>query len=104
MTSPYRALFIEPLPEAPGAGHCPWCRATVSFNANSRLAVCHACDATFATSIASVTEAIEDEAGPFRGPIAWVVPVQGVVAGRIAMVLFFAFELALIVTFFAALS
>src|SRR5262245_7532513 len=56
MSAPYREMFIETAPVRPGSGHCPWCRAAVDFNANERIAICPACDATFATSIARWTE------------------------------------------------
>lgn len=62
MDTPYRSLFVEPAPVRAGTGHCPWCHAAVQFVTTDRMAVCEACNATFATSIASVTEGRELEA------------------------------------------
>jgi hypothetical protein len=108
MSSPYRPIFIEPAPAEPGAGHCPWCHAAVQFNASDRLAVCPTCDATFATSIASVTGAdtaggdqASDTAPPAdAAPAVW----RRSIVGWLTTALFIAFELMLIVAFYAAVA
>ena len=104
MTTPYRSLFIETDQVRAGAGHCPWCHAAVQFVTTDRMAVCDACDATFATSIALVTDGHESESPAASSSAELVPPIEGVATGRLVMAMLLAFELGLIAIFLFAIG
>jgi hypothetical protein len=65
--SPYRPAFLlgDPIePRTQRAGYCPWCRAPVSFAAAARTAVCAACGAAYASSLALTTEKAASPTAP----------------------------------------
>lgn len=104
MTAPYRELFLDTAPLNTASGHCPWCRADVRFIAGDPLAVCEACDATFATSIARVTEGRASMATGASSSAELRPPIEGVIAGRLKLLLLLAFELGLIAIFLFAIG
>jgi hypothetical protein len=103
MMTPYREIFIESAPVETATGHCPWCRAVVEFVVRDRFSVCDACDATFATAIARVTEGRpRPPASASSAEIA--LPVPRASTRMLGMLMFLVFELGLIAIFLFAIG